>query len=432
MLYERVARPVLFRLGHGDPEVAHEWTLRRLAALSPRTREALRRAYLVPAPRTVFGVRFPNPVGLAAGMDKDGSALSAWPALGFGFVEVGTVTWHAQPGNERPRLFRLRTSEAVINRMGFNNAGARALAGTLRATGPLPVPLGISLGKSKVTLLEEAVGDYVASYRALYPYGDYVAVNVSSPNTPGLRSLQDRAHLADLLGALRQEAVGLAAAPGPDAVGPADVPGAPGLYVSSWRSGLADPPAPRPPGPGLAPSAASPPVLGLPPTAASGPGLPPSAASKPGLPPSAASKPGLPPPVPLPVAPKPIVVKIAPDLSEAAIAEVLQVCLDHGMAGVIATNTTLGRAGLAPKDIVRGGQAGGLSGRPLAARTREVVAFVHRETGGQLPIIGVGGILDPSDAVRLMDSGASLVQLYTGLIYRGPGLVRRTAKALRP
>ncbi|MDG4838153.1 quinone-dependent dihydroorotate dehydrogenase [Micromonospora sp. WMMD967] len=333
-VFERFVRPGLFRLGGGDAEAAHEWTLRRLAALSrrPAALAALRVRYAVDAPRTVFGVRFPNPVGLAAGMDKDGAALPAWPALGFGFVEVGTVTAHAQPGNPRPRLFRLPASEAVVNRMGFNNAGAAALAARLAALPrPLGVPLGISLGKSKVTALDEAVEDYLASYRALRGHGDYFAVNVSSPNTPGLRSLQDRAHLDALLGALVGE--------------------------------------------------------------------------------------------------KPVLVKIAPDLTEAAIAELLEVCLARGAAGVIATNTTLSRDGLAAVDVERGEQAGGLSGRPLTGRAREVVAFVHRETGGRLPIIGVGGVLDPDDATRMFDAGASLVQLYTGFIYRGPALVRAAARA---
>ncbi|MCX5069774.1 quinone-dependent dihydroorotate dehydrogenase [Micromonospora lupini] len=333
-LFERVVRPQLFRLGGGDAEAAHEWTLRRLAALSrrPVALAALRARYAVQTPRTVFGVRFPNPVGLAAGMDKDGAALAAWPALGFGFVEVGTVTAHAQPGNPRPRLFRLPGSEAVVNRMGFNNAGAAALAARLDALPrPVGVPLGISLGKSKVTPLEDAVGDYLTSYRALRGHGDYFAVNVSSPNTPGLRSLQDRAHLDALLAALVGE--------------------------------------------------------------------------------------------------KPVLVKIAPDLTEAAIADLLEVCLARGAAGVIATNTTLSRDGLAPADSARGAETGGLSGRPLTGRARDVVAFVHTETGGRLPIIGVGGVLDPDDAARMVDAGAALVQLYTGFIYRGPALVRAAARA---
>ncbi|MFF5172915.1 quinone-dependent dihydroorotate dehydrogenase [Micromonospora sp. NPDC000089] len=337
MIFERGVRPVLFRLGGGDAEAAHEWTLRRLAAVSrrPGAVAALRARYFRRAPRTVFGVEFPNPVGLAAGMDKDGVALPAWSALGFGFVEVGTVTAHAQPGNPRPRLFRLPDSEAVVNRMGFNNAGAAALAARLAALPrPLGVPLGISLGKSKVTPLDEAVEDYLASYRALRGHGDYFAVNVSSPNTPGLRSLQDRAHLDALLAALVGE--------------------------------------------------------------------------------------------------KPVLVKIAPDLTDAAVAELLEVCLARGAAGVIATNTTLGRDGLAPADREGGAQTGGLSGRPLAARAREVVGFVHRETGGRLPVIGVGGILDPDDATRMFDAGASLVQLYTGFIYRGPALIRAAVARATP
>jgi dihydroorotate dehydrogenase len=334
MLFERVVRPALFRLGGGDAETAHEWTVHRLAALSrrPAALAALRARYAVHAPRTVFGVDFPNPVGLAAGMDKDGVALPAWPALGFGFVEVGTVTAHAQPGNPRPRLFRLPASGAVINRMGFNNAGAEALARRLTALDrPLGVPLGISLGKSKVTPLDEAVRDYRASYQALREHGDYFVVNVSSPNTPGLRALQDRDHLDALLSALVGE--------------------------------------------------------------------------------------------------KPILVKIAPDLTDRAIGEVLQVCVERGAAGVIATNTTLGRDGLSAADGARATQAGGLSGRPLTGRARQVVAFVHRETGGALPVIGVGGILEPDDAVAMFDAGASLVQLYTGFIYRGPALVRSIARA---
>jgi dihydroorotate dehydrogenase len=330
-VFTGAVRPVLFRLGGGDAEKAHEFTLDRLASLGAGPRALLRSRYAVAAPVEAFGVRFGNPVGLAAGMDKNGVALPAWPALGFGFVEVGTVTARPQPGNDKPRLFRLRDSEAVINRMGFNNAGAEALAARLAALGPLDVPLGISLGKSKVTPLEEAVEDYLTSYRLLHPYADYIAVNVSSPNTPGLRTLQDKAALGALLGAL--------------------------------------------------------------------------------------------------VGGKPVLVKIAPDLTEPAVAELLEVCLAHGAAGVIATNTTLSRDGLAAADQPRAGEAGGLSGRPLTERARKIVHFVHQETGGRLPIIGVGGILEADDASRMFDAGAALVQLYTGFIYRGPGLVRAAARA---
>ncbi|GAA3242044.1 quinone-dependent dihydroorotate dehydrogenase [Dactylosporangium siamense] len=324
MTYERLVRPLLFRLGGGDAETVHELTLRWLARLP-------RGAVHSPpgARRTVFGIDFPNPVGLAAGMDKDGRALRAWPRLGFGFVEVGTVTWHPQPGNDRPRLFRFPEQEAVVNRMGFNNAGARALSDRLRALGPLPVPLGISLGKSKVTPLSGAVEDYVSSFRQLYDQGAYFAVNVSSPNTPGLRELQDKAHLSALLGALRAE---------------------------------------NPAG-------------------------------------------------------RPVLVKVAPDLTDTALGDLLDVCLSHGVAGLIATNTTVGRPG------VDTAEAGGLSGRPLAPRALEVVRFVAKESG--LPVIGVGGITTHDDVTRMLDAGASLVQLYTGLIYHGPRLVKQAVQATR-
>jgi dihydroorotate dehydrogenase len=343
VLYSHVVRPVLFRVGSGDAEAAHEFTLGALARASgiPAALAPLRRWFAVPAPRTVFGVRFPNPVGLAAGMDKNGIALPGWAALGFGHVEVGTVTRHAQPGNPRPRLYRLPASGALINRMGFNNAGATALADRLRALGGLPVPLGVSIGKSKITPVADAVADYRSSLRTLYPYGDYFAVNVSSPNTPGLRGLQDKALLTDLLAGLRAEV--------------ADQPGDA----------------------------------------------------------------------------KPLLVKIAPDLTDHAVGELLAVCVDAGVAGLIATNTTLGRDGIAAADVATGAQSGGLSGRPLGGRAREIVEFVHRETGGALPVIGVGGICTVDDALRMLDAGASLVQLYTGFIYSGPRLVRSISRAVR-
>jgi len=348
-MYPRLVRPALFRLGGGDAEAAHTATLRALSVASAGTGRltalwAATRHYRVHAracPVRVFGLRFPNRVGLAAGLDKDGVALPAWPALGFGHVEVGTVTRHPQPGNPRPRLFRLTSSGALINRMGFNNAGAEALAARLAALGPLPVPLGVSLGKSKVTPLPDAVDDYLFSLRTLYRYGDYFAINVSSPNTPGLRSLQDAGALAELLAALTGQAAALSA-------------------------------------PGTA---------------------------------------------------KPLLVKVAPDLTEPALAQLLEVCLDAGVAGVVATNTTLSRDGLAAADAPAAGEAGGLSGRPLHRRAVEVVRFVYRETGGRLPIIGVGGIGDAVDALRLLDAGASLVQVYTGFIYRGPELVRQINRA---
>jgi dihydroorotate dehydrogenase len=342
VVYQHVLRRALFRVG-GDPEAAHERTLTALSRVGSLTRVA-RPFYGRGRPVEVFGVRFPGPVGLAAGMDKNGVALRAWPGLGFGFVEVGTVTAHAQPGNPRPRLYRLPASEAVINRMGFNNAGADALAERLRRLGPSRMPVGVSIGKSKVTPVEEAVGDYRASLRVLFPYADYFAINVSSPNTPGLRGLQDRDALAGLLSELRREADALAETAGR-----------------------------RPP----------------------------------------------------------LLVKIAPDLTFAAIDEVLAVCAEHRVAGVVATNTTLSRDGLAARDAVLGEQAGGLSGRPLTARALEVVGYVVKRSEGRLPVIGVGGIHTREDAARMFDAGASLVQVYTGFIYRGPALVRRINRLSR-
>jgi dihydroorotate dehydrogenase len=325
-LYERVARPLLFRR---DAEAAHEGALRVLAATAPALGRLGR---LSASPRTVFGVAFPNPVGLAAGMDKDGRALRAWPALGFGFVEVGTVTLLAQPGNPRPRLFRLPASTAIVNRMGFNNAGAAALAARLDRLGRLPVPLGISLGKSRAAPLSAAVDDYVGSLKLLGRYGDYFAVNISSPNTPGLRSLQDRAALADLLAALRAETT------------------------------------------------------------------------------------------------RPLLVKVAPDLTDAALGEVLEVAAAHRIDGIIATNTTLSRDGVAAADAAPAAETGGLSGPPLHQRVIDVVKFVTAHA--DLPVIGVGGVDSPAAARRLVDAGASLVQLYTGFVYRGPALVRTCVRAL--
>jgi len=340
--YERLLRPLLFRAHHGDPEAIHEDLIAALAVLPglPGVRDAVGALTRVPAtPVTVAGIRFPGRVGLAAGMDKEGRAAKAWQYLGFAFAELGTVTAQAQPGNPRPRIFRLRDSRALINRMGFNNDGAAALAnrlavaGLYRGNGAAGIPLGISIGKTKVVPVEEAVPDYLESLRTLAAHADYVAVNVSSPNTPNLRSLQDGGALAELLGALVAEARVLA-----------------------------------------------------------GPGVP-----------------------------VPVFVKMAPDLTEGQLDEVLAAASDAGCAGLIATNTTLARDGLAPADRPRAVEAGGLSGAPLTARAREVVGYVCRHT--DLPVMGVGGIMTAADAAALLDAGASLVQLYTGFIYAGPALV---------
>jgi dihydroorotate dehydrogenase len=342
--YEALLRRAMFAAGGGDPETVHHRVVSTLGRLGANKvgRRALAAIPRPQAPVEVFGLRFENPVGLAAGMDKDAVAIPAWAGLGFGFVEVGTVTRYPQAGNPGPRLFRLVESEAIVNRMGFNNRGAAAMAVRLSRLGPRPIPVGVSLGKSKITPVAEATADYLHSLELLLPYADYVAVNVSSPNTPGLRSLQDRAALDELLAALRGYTVAEAG----------------------------------------------------------------------------------------PAGPTPLLVKIAPDLTDTAVAEILEVCAHRGVAGIIATNTTLARDGLAPGDVARGAEAGGLSGRPLRDRALAVVEFVVKEAGDTLPVIGVGGILEPDDALRMLDAGARLVQLYTGFVYRGPGLVRAICAAI--
>ena len=340
--YDRALRPLLFSSHGGDPEKIHEDMIAALAALGglPGLRDAVGALTRTDAtPVEVAGIRFPGRVGLAAGMDKEGRAARAWQHLGFAFAELGTVTALPQPGNPRPRVFRAAASGGLVNRMGFNNDGALALANRLAVAGIFRdkdragIPLGISIGKSKAAALDAAVADYLLSLRTVTPHADYVAVNVSSPNTPGLRSLQDAGALADLLGALVAETRALAHG----------------------------------------------------------------------------------------VAPTPVFVKIAPDLTWPQIDEVLATATDAGAAGLIATNTTLGRAGLAPADAHLAAEAGGLSGRPLTARAREVVAYVAAHTG--LPVIGSGGVMTAEDAWALLDAGASLVQLYTGFIYAGPALI---------
>lgn len=332
--YAALVRPALFRSYGGDPEAIHERLISVLAG--PGSSPSLRALTRLLAGSTgratrVAGIDFPSRVGLAAGMDKDGSAVLAWQGLGFGFAELGTVTGRAQPGNDRPRVFRLRDSRALVNRMGFNNPGAAAVAATLaarnvyRGNGVAGIPVGISIGKTRVVALADAVEDYLVSLRLLAPHADYLAVNVSSPNTPGLRSLQDAGALGELLAALVAEAAGL-----------------------------------------------------------------------------------------------PVFVKVAPDLTRGQLDEVLAACESGGAAGLVATNTTLSRDGLAPTDRGPGAQAGGLSGAPLAARAREVVAYVAGHT--RLPVMGVGGVMTAADAQAMFDAGADLVQLYTGFIYGGPGL----------
>jgi dihydroorotate dehydrogenase len=333
-------RPLLFSL---PAERAHHLGAATLsAALRTRRARALARSRFHTADPALaterFGIRFPNPVGLAAGFDKGGEWYDALGALGFGFVEIGTVTALAQPGNPAPRLFRLPADGALLNRMGFNNPGAEAVAARL-ARAPAETVLGINLGKSKAAPLEDAAADYLRSLELLEPFAAYLVVNVSSPNTPGLRQLQDAAPLRALLRALAARAAELASA----------------------RGG----------------------------------------------------------------APRPILLKIAPDLSDAQVEEAAGIAVEEGMAGLIATNTTVSRDGLAtPAAEVERLGAGGISGAPVRARAREVVSLAHRATGGRLPIVGVGGIFGAEDAWEMVRSGASLLQLWTGFVYRGPGLAR--------
>ncbi|MFZ5476981.1 MAG: quinone-dependent dihydroorotate dehydrogenase [Myxococcota bacterium] len=322
----RATRPLLFRM---DAEVAHE---RVLAMLEP-VRWLASRSDLRPDPvlaRKVGSLTWPGPVGLAAGLDKDGVGIRTWEALGFGAIEVGTVTAQAQKGNPRPRLFRLVEERALVNRMGFNNLGAVALAARLqrlRDGGRWPAcPVGANLGKSKVVPNEEAVGDYLNSLRALRGKADYFVVNVSSPNTTGLRELQEKEPLARLLGALVPEA---------------------------QRT--------------------------------------------------------------------PVFLKLAPDLEDEALAEAVEVAVEAGCAGIIATNTTLSR----PGDTGRLEQFGGLSGAPLRPLARQKIARVVQSASGRLPVIGVGGLASADDVLDLLKMGCAAVQLYTALIYEGPGLVAR-------
>lgn len=344
--YERTVRPVLFRL---ESEKAHELGVAGMAALGAlpplcRLLEAWSRRGLGWA-RSIeaFGLQFPNCVGLAAGFDKNAQAWPAAAAMGFGHVEIGTITALAQPGNPKPRVFRYPAQEAVINRMGFNNEGAEAVARRLAGQsgpGSRRIPLGINLGKSKVTEIEQAAADYLASFTRLADYADYVVLNVSSPNTPNLRQLQDESRLRELLGAI----------------------------TAANRSRLAQ-----------------------------------------------AGKRRV-----------PILLKIAPDLTWPQVDAVLGVIVEFGLDGLIATNTTLARPGF----FSTVAEAGGLSGAPLRHRSTEIINYAARATHGRLPIIGVGGICDEAGAAEKLDAGATLVQVYTGMIYRGPFFAADLARGL--
>jgi len=335
MLY-RAARSALFLL---PPETAHALTLdavRWLGRFTPR------RSTKQPAPLSLLGLTFRNRIGLAAGFDKNATAVDGWFSLGFGHVEVGTVTPQPQPGNPAPRVFRLPDAEAIINRMGFPNDGAECIAARLRARSRRDAGVvGVNIGKNAATPLERAIDDYVACLRAVYPVADYVTVNVSSPNTVGLRTLQDAEQLVPLLSGLLQESRTLKARHS--------------RHV-------------------------------------------------------------------------PLLVKISPDLSEDELRATASALASVPVAGVIATNTTLARDGVLDHPLAN--ESGGLSGRPLLAKSRTAVRILRQTLETSIPIIGVGGVGSPSDAQLLRDAGADLVQLYTGLVYRGPRLIRELAHAL--
>jgi dihydroorotate dehydrogenase len=329
-------------------------------------------------PVEALGLKFPNPVGLAAGLDKYASALPAWAALGFGFTELGGVTQHPQPGNPAPRLFRAVSEEAIINRMGFNNPGAEALAATLadwRAKGRWPHhPVGINLGKSKITPLEGAAKDYAASVRALWPLADFFVVNVSSPNTPNLRQLQDKEALERILTEIGEENAGKEIGDRRQEIEKGQGGGEHRTLNIEHRTSNGE----RGEGKG-----------------------------------------------------KPILVKVSPDLSLDALDDLLELALARRVAGIVAINTTTERPQTTDASVQKiYAEAGGLSGAPLKSRSTEMIRHIYRRTEGKLAVIGVGGIFSAEDAWEKLRAGASLVQVYTGLIYRGPGLAKRIVTGL--
>lgn len=340
-MYKALLKPLLFLV---DPEKIHHFVFRTLKFLFriPGIPALMRTCYLVRdkrLERTLFGITFPNPVGLAAGFDKDAKLYDELGDLGFGFVEVGTLTPLAQPGNDKPRMFRLPADEGLINRMGFNNEGAAAAAARLRGRKGRVI-IGGNIGKNKITPNEEALLDYEKCFEALFDVVDYFVVNVSSPNTPGLRALQEKEPLIALLVHLKK------------------------INAAKTR-------------------------------------------------------------------PKPILLKIAPDLTNEQLDDIIEVVRQSGIDGVIATNTTISREGLqTPAAEVEKMGAGGLSGKPLTKRSTEVIRYLSEQSGKAFPIIGVGGIHSPGDAIEKLDAGASLIQLYTGFIYEGPALAKRINKAI--
>ena len=335
-MYQKLIKPLLFRF---DPEAVHYFTFSAIKLLSalPFASAIIRTLYLVKdqrLEREVFGLKFPNPVGLAAGFDKNAVLFKELSNFGFGFIEIGTLTPKGQAGNPKKRLFRLQEDEAIINRMGFNNEGVDDAVKRLKKN--KNVLIGGNIGKNKITPNEEAVNDYIYCFNALFDYVDYFVVNVSSPNTPNLRALQDKEPLTHLLSTLKK--------------------------LNEEKN-----------------------------------------------------------------APKPILLKIAPDLSDDQLLDIIDIVTSVKIDGVIATNTTLNREGLQSKHKE---EAGGLSGKPLTQRSTEVIRFLVEKSNNAFPIIGVGGIHSPDDAIEKLNAGAALVQLYTGFVYEGPAAVKNINKAL--
>ena len=335
-MYQRLIKPFLFQF---DPEKVHYFTFSMIKLLTsiPGVNLLLKYLYVVEDPkleREVFGLKFPNPVGLAAGFDKNAVLYKELSHFGFGFIEIGTLTPKGQPGNPKKRLYRLKEDQAIINRMGFNNDGVDDAVKRLKKN--TSVLIGGNIGKNKVTPNEEAVNDYTYCFNALFDYVDYFVVNVSSPNTPNLRALQDKAPLTHLLSTLKK--------------------------LNDKKE-----------------------------------------------------------------SPKPILLKIAPDLSNDQLLDIIDIVTTVKIDGVIATNTTLSREGL---HSVHKTEVGGLSGKPLTKRSTEVIRFLIKESNNAFPIIGVGGIHTPEDALEKLDAGAALVQLYTGFVYEGPAAVRNINHAL--
>ncbi|MDP3981671.1 MAG: quinone-dependent dihydroorotate dehydrogenase [Chlamydiota bacterium] len=342
-MYKNIVRPLIVRL-FKDPETTHNIVMLLLQYLGWQERifNLVESFSSVDDPRLrqkVFGISFRNPIGLAAGFDKNAVALRGLESLGFGFLEIGTITRYQQAGNPRPRILRMPEHQAIINWMGFNNHGADIVADRLRTTGRISIPIGISMGKSKITPLESAAEDYLCSFRSLYRYGQYFVINVSSPNTPDLRKLQEKGHLNILLPAIQKEN---------------------GLLAKKF-------------------------------------GIP----------------------------RKPILVKAAPDLTFEAIDELLDVCFQYHIDGIIFGNTTISREGLTKPTETRGG----MSGDPLWPKAIAIVRYVYKQTKGKLPIVGVGGITNVERAYEALHY-ANLIEIYTGLIYEGPSICHDMNKGM--